>query len=135
MLADIFNVPAVITIDGKEYKAEYDNKGFATLETLTGKGIYKIYNLLMVQNNLTLNDSIEVICCSLLKHHTTEEVAKVREYLSINMYAINELNSQIIWVFAAPLLPPEIVKEINETKKKVAEIEQEITKTTPNSIG
>ena len=47
MLMDIFNVPAEIVIDGKTYKAEYDNKGYAMLESLTGKGIYKLYNLLM----------------------------------------------------------------------------------------
>ena len=124
MLADIFNVPAEIEIDGKKYKAEYDNKGYAMLESLTGKGIYKLYNLLMVQNNLTLNESIEIVCCSLLKHHTTEEVAKVREYLATNMYAISELNSQIIWVFSAPLLPPEVVNNIAELKKKIAEAQK-----------
>lgn len=121
MLLDIFNVPAEISIDGKTYKAEYDNKGYAMLETLTGKGIYKLYNLLMVQNNLTLNESIEVVCCALLKHHTTEEVAHVREYLATNMYAIQELNSKIIWVFSVPLLPPEVVNNISEIKKKIIE--------------
>lgn len=127
MLMDIFNVPAEVEIDGKTYKAEYDNKGYAMLESLTGKGIYKLYNLLMVQNNLTLNESIEVVCCSLLKHHTTEEVSHVREYLANNMHAISELNTQIIWVFASPLLPPEVVKNIDDLKKKIAEAETEIT--------
>lgn len=131
---DIFNVPAEVVIDGKTYKAEYDNKGYAMLETLTGKGIYKLYELLMVQNNLTMNESIEMVCCSLLKHHTTEEVAKVREYLTLNIYAINELNSQIIWVFSEPLLPPEVVNNINELKKKIAEAESQKTETT-SSIG
>ena len=132
---DIFNVPAEIVIDGKTYKAEYDNKGYAMLETLTGKGIYKLYNLLMVQNNLTLNESIEIVCCSLLKHHTTEEVAKVREYLATNMYAINELNSQIIWVFACPLLPPEVVQNIEDLKKKMMEIKPEAMTAETSSIG
>lgn len=132
MLMDIFNVPAEVEIDGKTYKAEYDNKSYAILESLTGKGIYKLYNLLMVQNNLTLNESIEFVCCSLIKHHTTEEVAKVREYLSNNIHAIGELNSQIIWVFASPLLPPEVVKNIDDLKKKIAEAETEIT---TSSIG
>lgn len=124
---DIFNVPAEIEINGKKYKAEYDNKGYAMLETLTGKGIFKIYELLMVQNNLTLNESIEVVCCSLLKYHTTDEVAKVREYLANNMHAIKDLNTQIIWVFSSPLLPPEVVKNIDELKKKITEVEKEIT--------
>jgi hypothetical protein len=135
MLMDIFNVPAEIVIDGKPYKAEYDNKGYAMLETLTGKGIYKLYNLLMVQNNLTLNESIEIVCCSLLKHHTTEEVAKVREYLAANMYAINELNSQVIWVFACPLLPPDVVKNIDDLKKKMMEIKPEAMTAETSSIG
>ena len=135
MLMDIFNVPAEIVIDGKPYKAEYDNKGYAMLESLTGKGIYKLYNLLMVQNNLTLNESIEIVCCSLLKHHTTEEVAKVREYLAANMYAINDLNSQIIWVFACPLLPPEVVQNIEDLKKKMMEIKPEAMTAETSSIG
>lgn len=135
MLMDIFNVPAEIVIDGKTYKAEYDNKGYAMLESLTGKGIYKLYNLLMVQNNLTLNESIEIVCCSLLKHHTTEEVAKVREYLASNMYAINELNAQVIWVFACPLLPPDVVKNIDDLKKKMMEINPEAMTGETSSIG
>ena len=134
MLMDIFNVPAEIVIDGKTYKAEYDNKGYAVLETLTGKGIYKLYDLLMVQNNLTLNESIEVVCCSLLKHHTAEEVTQVREYLAQNIHAISELNTQIIWVFASPLLPPEVVKNIDDIKKKITKAETEIMNQT-NSIG
>ena len=66
MLEDIFNIPLELEINGKKYKAEYDFKGYAVLETLTGKGFYKLYNLLMIQNNLTLNDSVEIVCCSLL---------------------------------------------------------------------
>lgn len=121
MLADIFNIPAEIEINGKKYKAEYDFKGYATLETLTGKGFYKLYNLLMVQNNLTLNDSIEIICCSLLKHHTVEEVATVREYLANNIYAIKEINSNVISAFILPFLPPEIMDTVQEIKKKTEE--------------
>ncbi len=129
MLMDIFNVPAEIEIDGKKYKAEYDNKSYAMLESLTGKGIYKLYSLLMVQNNMTLNDSIEVICCSLIKHHTTEEVAQVREYLTNNMYAIQDLNSKIIWVFTEPLLPQNVVNKIDKLKKKMTEAETLKTET------
>lgn len=123
MLADIFNVPAELEINNKKYKAEYDFNGFAVLETLTGKGIYKLYDLLMVQNNLTLGDSIEVICCSLLKHHTTEEVSEVMGYLQTNPYKIKELNTNIIWVFTSPLLPPEVKEATEFIKKKTIELE------------
>lgn len=126
MLADIFNVPAEIEIDGKKYKAEYDFNGYATLETLTGKGMYNLYNLLMVQNNLTLNDSIEVICCSLLKHHTPDEITKVRDYLSKNIYAIQDLNVAVIGAFVAPMMPPEILNAVDEAKKKLAESEKQL---------
>lgn len=131
MLADIFNVPAEIEIDGKKYKAEYDFNGYAALETLTGKGFYKLYNLLMVQNNLTLSESIEIICCSLLKHHKTEEIAKVREYLQKNPFAIQDLNTAVIGAFTAPMLPPEIINTVEELKKKAQAIEA----TTDNLIG
>lgn len=124
MLADIFNTPAEVEINGKTYKAEYDFNGYAVLETLTGKGFTKLHNLLMIQNNLTLNDSVEIICCSLLKHHKAEEVAQVREYLHNNMHAIKNLNEAIIGVFLAPMIEPEIIETINEVKKKVAEMKE-----------
>lgn len=121
MLEDIFNVPAEVTINGKVYKAEYDFKGYATLETLTGKGFYKLYNLLMVQNSLTLSDSIEIICCAFLKHHTTEEVANIREYLTANLYAIKDINAGVIGAFILPMLPPEILETVKDVKKKTKE--------------
>lgn len=121
MLADIFNVPTEVEINGKKYKAEYDFTGYATLETLTGKGFHKLYNLLMVQNNLTLTDSIEIICCAFLKHHTAEEVAAVRIYLQENLHIIQEINTLIIGAFILPHLPPEIMETVKEVKKKTAE--------------
>lgn len=124
MLADIFNVPADIEINGKKYKAEYDFNSYAVLETLTGKGMYKLYNLLMVQNNLTLSESIEVVCCSLLKHHSIDEVSEVRNYLKENPYAIKDLNANIIWVFTSPLLPPEVKATTEYLKKKATELKK-----------
>ena len=121
MLEDIFNVPTEIVIDGKKYKAEYDFKSYATLETLTGKGFYKLYNLLMVQNNLTLADSIEIICCAFLKHHTANEVSEIRKYLTENLQAIKDINDEVIGSFILPLLPPEIMETVKEVKKKTRE--------------
>ena len=121
MLEDIFNVPTEIVINDKKYKAEYDFNGYATLETLTGKGFYKLYNLLMVQNNLTLPDSIEIICCALIKHHGADEVAKVREYLRENLHAVKDVNAGVIGAFILPMLPPEIMDTIKEVKKKTKE--------------
>lgn len=118
MLEDIFNVPTEIVIDGKIYKAEYDFKSYATLEALTGKGFYKLYNLLMVQNNLTLADSIEIICCAFLKHHSTNDVAHIREYLTNNLHAIKDVNAEVIGAFILPMLPPEIMETVKEVKKK-----------------
>lgn len=126
MLEDIFNVPVEVKINGKAYKAEYDYNSYAMLEVLTGKGFYKIYNLLMVQNNLTLHDSIEVICCALIKHHTEAEVKAVREYLQANLYAIQDLNADIIGAFTIPILAPEIVNSVQEIKKKVEEMKKKI---------
>lgn len=118
MLEDIFNVPTEIVIDGKKYQAEYDFKSYATLETLTGKGFYKLYDLLMVQNNLRLEDSIEIICCAFLKHHSTNDVAHIREYLTKKLYTIKDLNAEVIGAFILPMLPPEIMETVKEVKKK-----------------
>jgi hypothetical protein len=121
MLEDIFTVPAEVKINDKTYKAEYDFKSYATLETLTGKGFYKLYNLLMVQNNLTLMDSIEIICCAFLKHHSANEVATIREYLTNNLHAIKDVNAEVIGAFILPILPPEILETVKDVKKKTKE--------------
>lgn len=121
MLEDIFTVPAEVEINDKTYKAEYDFKSYATLETLTGKGFYKLYNLLMVQNNLTLMDSIEIICCAFLKHHSANEVAAIREYLTNNLHAIKDVNAEVIGAFILPILPPEILETVKDVKKKTKE--------------
>ena len=118
MLEDIFNVPTEIVINDKNYKAEYDLKSYATLQTLTGKGFYKLYDLLMVKNDLRLEDSIEIICCAFIKHHSTNDVAQIREYLTNNLYAIKDLNAQVIGAFILPMLPPEIMDTVKEVKKK-----------------
>lgn len=116
MLADIFNVPAIVSINGKEYKAEYDFGSYAVLETLTGKSMHKICSLLL-QENLTLNDSIEVICCSLLKHQKEEDLAIIREYFHTNLYAIREILKDIVGVYVSPLLPPEVYQVSEEIAK------------------
>jgi hypothetical protein len=121
MLEDIFNVPIEVEIDGKKYKAEYDFKSYATLETLTGKGFYKLYNLLMVENNITLRDSIEIVCCSFHKNHSTNDVAHIREYLTDNLHAIKDINTSVIGAFILPMLPPEIMETVEEVKKKTKE--------------
>lgn len=116
MLADIFNVPAIVSINGKEYKAEYDFESYAVVESRTGKGMHKICSLLL-QENLTLNDSIEVICCSLLKHQKEEDLAIIREYFHSNLYVIRELLRDITGVYVSPLLPPEVYQVSEEAVK------------------
>ena len=116
MLADIFNVPAIVSINGKEYKAEYDFESYAVVETRTGKGMHKICSLLL-QENLTLNDSIEVICCSLLKHQKEEDLTIIREYFHSNLYVIRELLRDITGAYVSPLLPPEVYQVSKETAK------------------
>ena len=116
MLADIFNVPAIVSINGKEYKAEYDFASYAVLETRTGKGMHKICSLLL-QENLTLNDSIEVICCSLLKHHNQEDLTQIREYFHTNLYVIRELLKDVTAVYVSPLLPPEVYQATEKPSK------------------
>ena len=116
MLADIFNVPAIVSINGKEYKAEYDFESYAVVETRTGKGMHKICSLLL-QENLTLNDSIEVICCSLLKHHNQEDLTQIREYFHTNLYVIRDLLKDVTAAYVSPLLPPEVYQATEKPSK------------------
>ena len=41
-IEDILTLPEIFTIDGKEYKSEFDCKSYGMLEAITGKSIYKI---------------------------------------------------------------------------------------------
>jgi len=116
MLADIFNTPAIVSINGKEYKAEFDFESYAVLETLTGKSMHKICSLLL-QENLPLNDSIELICCSLLKHQKQEDMKAIHEYFHTNLYVIRDLLKDIAGAYVSPLLPPEVYQATEEIKK------------------
>lgn len=131
MLEDLLNKVTELTINDKKYTAEYDFKSYAELELKTGQGFYKLYDKLMVENNLTLSESIEIICCALIKHHKKSEIDEVREYLQSNLYAISDINSKVIGAFVAPILAPELMDKIQDLKKKLTEV----TKEQPSSIG
>ena len=112
-IEDILTLPETFTVDGKEYKAEFDCTSYGILEQMTGKSIYKIQDLI-ADNNLFMTDSIEVICASLIKHHTDKEINDFREYLKNNLSTITLINFPIVQAFFKGIAPPEIFKKVQE---------------------
>jgi hypothetical protein len=116
MLEDIKLEPITIDFEGLELQLEFDNSSIAFIEQQTGKGIFKIQALILA-NDITLQDSIEVFCAGIAKHHDIEVIKKVRESLQKKPYLISLHNKSVTNAFMKPLFPPEIYIKIAGEKK------------------
>lgn len=124
-IVDILTLPETFIVNDKEYKAEFDCKSYGILEAITGKSIYKIQDLIC-ENNLFMTDSIEVICASLIKHHTDDEINQLREYIKNHLSIISEINFIIVQAFFKGIAPPEIFAEVKKAQTKVEELKKKI---------
>lgn len=119
MKTDILNKPQTVKIDSKDYKFIYDYETLSELETIFGLGVYQIYDLLMSKKGLTLDESVKVLKCSLMRNHTSEEIeeleSKIKEHPGIWL----KVKEAVIASFILPLMPPEILeKTVIKPKKK-----------------
>lgn len=119
-IEDILTIPEILHIDGKDFKAEFDCRSYAILEQMTNKSIYKIQDLIP-DNNLFMTDKIEMICASLIKHHTEKEIAEVRDYLQKNLSVIQQVNMPLIQAFYKGIAPPEVFLKVKELTEKARE--------------
>lgn len=118
MLEDLFNITQKVTINNKEYSLEYNHKSYAVLESVTGKGLFKLKDLFVNQNNLTFEDSIEIICCACLIHHKTDEIELLRKYLRENLGIFSLISQPVLYAFLSPLMPPEIMEKFQDELKE-----------------
>lgn len=118
MIEDILSMPEVFEIDGIEYKAQFDCKSYGILENITQKSIYKIQDLI-ADNNLFMQDSIELICASLIKNHSEKEISELREKIKNNLSLITVINMPVVTAFFKGISPPEIFEKVKELHKKI----------------
>ena len=121
MKQDILNHPMKVKIDPKEYTFEFDYKSLSELENQIVKGVYQIYNLLSVNEELTLEESLCLLSCGLLKHHSEEDVEELKNKIKAHPGLWLKLKQVVITSFVIPLLPPEVFKKYKDktSKKKV----------------
>lgn len=117
MLSDILNQPLTATIEEKEYSFEYDHASLAALEKRTGKSPYEIYDMLIAKNQVMLSDSFALLSCAMLKHHDKEDILDLEDKLRSHPGLWYEIKEAVVGAFAAPMLPPEIIRNL-ETKTK-----------------
>lgn len=117
---DILQIPETLRIGGKDYKAEFDCKSYAILEQMTGKSVYKIQDLIP-DNNLFMTDNIELLCASLIKHHTDKEILEVRQYIQEHLSVIKQVNMPLIQAFYKGIAPPEVFAKVKELTDSVKE--------------
>ena len=98
MITEILTRPAEIRIENNSYKIEYDNKAYAQLEMMTGKGVFQIYEGLL-KGTLKLSEYNDIVCCALEKHNDskqiketefTEKVMDIGEHKIIRMLNITK---------------------------------------------
>lgn len=117
MLEDLIIPAQKVKIDDKTYSMEYDHKSYAVLESLTGKGIFKIKDLFLSENNLTIEESINLVCCACMKHHNSDEIELLRQYLLSNLGVLSVISEPVLLAFLRPLMPPEILEKFQAELK------------------
>ncbi len=118
MLQDFTKHTQTVTLGKKEYKFEYDYSALAALQKESGKSPYDIYDLLLKKNNLMLDDSISLVCCAMLKHHDEEEIIDFKDKLQRSPGLWNSVREAVVSSFILPMLPPEIMRNMIDSKKK-----------------
>ncbi len=128
MLKDIFNSPQIATIDGKDYKFEYNHAAYAILENKTQKSAYDFYDLFMSNKEIMIKDALVIVTCAMQKHHKPKDILKFEENLRNYPGLWQEIKEAVISAFIIPLLPPQILKEsklFENSKKKILTKSQE----------
>ena len=123
MIKDILNKPYTIKIDNDVYTLDYDNKAYAQLEQFTGKGLFRLYDDFVINNNINYQQCVDIACCAMTKNHTAGEIARARAALSEKPYLFFENIAPITMAFVEPLTPPTILEKSakfkeDEIKKK-----------------
>ncbi len=113
-----------IKLDSKEYTIEFDYFSLSEVEEQTKKGVYQLYDMITQNNSITLNDSLKLLCCGLMKHHDKNEIEDIQLRFKESPGLWVLFKQPVIAAFIFPLMPPEIVQKItskpnSSSKKKV----------------
>lgn len=128
-IEDILSLPETFEVDGKQYQSQFDCKTYAILEAKTGKAVTKIQDLI-ADRNLTLLDSIDVICISILKNHTEKEADELRQILMDKTGLISVVNGAVVRAFFKGIAPPEIFTKVLELQNKLNKLTEKEKKKT-----
>lgn len=120
MLTDILTTPQNIDIEGKIYSFEFNHASLAVLEKETNKSVYEIYDILIKNNSLTLDDSLAMLYAGMLKHHSKEDILKTRNDVENYPGLFSQFKEALLTAFLMPMMPPEILLEFANDKKKVS---------------
>ena len=118
MVQDLLNMPVTLKVGEMTYKMEYDNKAYAELEMRIGKSIFYIYDELIFDHSLKMNEIIEIVCTGLIKHHSSKEIEDVRNLFKNDMTLFFRNRESIFLAFLNPLLPAEVYEDKGKNSKK-----------------
>ncbi len=125
-MKDLFNISCKVTIDGKIYELEFDNRAYATVENLIDKGTFKIFQSFVLDNNLKLDECLQIFYAGLIKHHSSDEIEEVKKKLEENPAILHKNLYSLQFAFAKPLIMPDVAKEApgcdGELKKKTCDV-------------
>lgn len=115
---DIFSIPEKLTISGKEYQYEFDNKAYATLQVLIKKSLSKTKKLLL-DDDLFFEDYIELVCAGLIIHHKPQEIEEVRQELYKHLGTLSTIHETVVKGYLKNQIAPEIYLKMEEIRKKI----------------
>jgi len=111
--------PSVLHIKNKTFLCEFDHKSIDLLETLTGKGFYKIYQNFISENQLDFVLLKDIISVSTYKHHGICGLKKINSLMKNNTKIIAKELAELKLHFKN-LLPDiqSFYKELNLKEQK-----------------
>lgn len=81
---NINNFDCIINAGGVFWECGFNHKTIDVLETITGKGFYKIYDEFVFQNNLSAKTIIDLLAVSAYKKHGAKGMQKLKAILIAN---------------------------------------------------
>ena len=83
-----------------------------------GKNGRNIYDELIFDHSLKMNEIIEIVCTGLIKHHSNKEIEDVRNLFKNDMTLFFRNRESIFLAFLNPLLPAEVYEDKGKNSKK-----------------
>lgn len=118
MKKDIIKNAQSAVVNGKKYVFAADYSILSEIEESVGRGVYIFYGDLFSEKGITLDESLKLLCCTMKKNHSEEEIVELKNKIIERPGLWLNLRDVVVGALVLALLPPEILDEMKIKPKK-----------------